>query len=1782
MLMVVCGDTTILLEGTFFASNPERIDFATLDGCVLRMTWDSVSQRLFVAHGADATVVRPVTGIVWNIVSELERPKLPYTALGFQPSGSAPVGIYSSGRRDRVLVMDKDYGVGYLFKPESLSPAKYSLSCYDISDLQGVLCWQFSSGNRMYAFSFKESLELTMLASGMCDMSRDKSLMAAWNLNNGLDIYKFTQSKRELDRTISLGENLGENQNVILDVVFIHEDHDVLLGSNVGKPLIVNVRSHQIVQKLAHSPVNDIVPVAAYARCGNRRYIATADRELGSETKLRVGRIVVLLDRLVLRGGFSSNNVFIVRSVEAVVTFADAVKQWGSAYTGATAATAADGTVPSVAPSVATVATVGNASPAKCYPCRTPLQVQKDAVSLVFQLDQESTMMLLLEDDPRSIRHQRICYSIDEGKNTIAIAEAPDAPRQELRNARMGPEYPSEREVAAPGFFTSETALTAIPVLSGPWKNGAATYWTTEASGDLISPPPPTAVQASGNVLVHTNTNQTIRNARRKVWVLNSDRVWEEVPAVALDGNVNGEGFAHPLTPNKCLKLARKSGKPNWVTWDTKRRQSDPIPTGLREAPIQGQAEPNQSYDPCGFCPHPYHQMLFYIENSTNRLPLPILISATTSDILRAVLNAAQTFYDTIVKHIALVLLLLLVVSNLTRLYHWIWPVASRFLVTLITVFSFIFVESLVWVARHLLVSVSRLGALGRWLASTVLMPAWTAVATSVLSYWLPDATYSTFSPKYRAALRLRTRVYGELVKIHHSAEAVLAMDEGELLKLAQAYTLPGEFIFENRERSNDWRRRFKTLLQPTVDSFMDEMAEILAERFHTQLPALYEDGLTRFDTEIALTISHTMILTELEPLLNALINQLQHRWAERGVPTDAAAVQDWIQTNLSPQLKALGEGIELPIARARLKEENTPLSLKTEAAAPSPAPSVVASNPSTTSSPNASTMQSPVTPLRPKSILSPPSSTTAAQDLKSKQKAVSESPTRQVSFSASTMTESEDVESVSDTGSHYQHRQAVLPIKSQSFELYDPLPEQRVFSLEHVTTMQDARALVRSIQALQVPLPIEELRIDLKRPLSSQPTLVALFRLLYDASPAILVFNIHLSSYAWAPRIPNMPRLVHLQTTVSHAQLARFLRDRSAAPHLADLYVGACGQAASLCFPRARVPGVIRSPIPPLDLLNLQLKFPLRGMPRVLSSVQRLLLLNELNSLKMIDLAPSIQPSAHPVLPWQDTLSWHHELALMARVRTIDICTSTSDFPIPRLAIWAADWMHYETGERNSIEVLYFECENYFKAYRWDRSLKTIFRIGPATLPDREAQNTRIYAHVCSVFYSVNVIDRAITLGESPIFASAVIGIISFHALLIASVAWSGVFDMIGLRRSTSHLTNMWLLVLVCISIYLPEKSMPGLSIVLVSLCNASATAWSSPERPTLILVSPVVFTIYAVHILHLLVARAVMTSRTLNLCEGLEGGLCDEAFRRTLRRTINYSLGIAAMSFGQDVMSGAIRLYPRTLTPHVRRYQAPYAIMVLGAFTHVYASVMQEACISLVGALYETLLALEIAIPVAPALPFFSVQSISHAFSCIAGLAVVHHTVLSSAIREGPYLPEALIFLLLLALLVISLCGWADYSAIVENEGICYREAMPVFIATVGGAGTSLVVSAALDHMGRQLHFHEKVLIGMGLITFPAPFLSFEMFEGLRNLRIEESFALLTFSLVLFACKVLRGVYCGRWGKGSYYFIWLLALWPLSYIMMFCLMARREDRAKEQVLHNRAFYVEHGWFFD
>lgn len=75
----------------------------------------------------------------------------------------------------------------------------------------------------------------------------------SWNLKDGLDVYDLQPSHRGFKENIALSENFGHNSNALMDVTFLHDDLEVLVGSPVGRPSIVNLRTGRVVQKLAHS-----------------------------------------------------------------------------------------------------------------------------------------------------------------------------------------------------------------------------------------------------------------------------------------------------------------------------------------------------------------------------------------------------------------------------------------------------------------------------------------------------------------------------------------------------------------------------------------------------------------------------------------------------------------------------------------------------------------------------------------------------------------------------------------------------------------------------------------------------------------------------------------------------------------------------------------------------------------------------------------------------------------------------------------------------------------------------------------------------------------------------------------------------------------------------------------------------------------------------------------------------------------------------------------------------------------------------------------------------------------------------------------------------------------------------------------------------------------------------------------------------------------------------------------------------------------------------------------
>lgn len=178
----------------------------------------------------------------------------------------------------------------------------------------------------------------------------------------------------------------------------------------------------------------------------------------------------------------------------------------------------------------------------------------------------------------------------------------------------------------------------------------------------------------------------------------------------------------------------------------------------------------------------------------------------------------------------------------------------------------------------------------------------------------------------------MRDKAYGSIIAVRKKTKAAIA-DSIEDRKsharlwnvqvksrMSLAQTLPsrshcysGAFIFDNNQRSTDWDARLHSLLSPAIQTFLDDFASKLAVHLHKLLPEMYDSGVDRFDNEVALLIAHTAILTDLIPLLNTTLLQLEDRWAHSHSSLDREMIRTWIDDVFKPGLTTWMETIDLP-----------------------------------------------------------------------------------------------------------------------------------------------------------------------------------------------------------------------------------------------------------------------------------------------------------------------------------------------------------------------------------------------------------------------------------------------------------------------------------------------------------------------------------------------------------------------------------------------------------------------------------------------------------------------------------------------------------------------------------------------------------------------------------------------------------------------------------------------------------------------------------------------------
>lgn len=78
--------------------------------------------------------------------------------------------------------------------------------------------------------------------------------MATWNLNGRIAIYSLQQGHRGLIDVLDMPEVASGIDNVLLDIAWVRGTSHLLIGSNVGQPVIVDLVSRKVVQRIKHAP----------------------------------------------------------------------------------------------------------------------------------------------------------------------------------------------------------------------------------------------------------------------------------------------------------------------------------------------------------------------------------------------------------------------------------------------------------------------------------------------------------------------------------------------------------------------------------------------------------------------------------------------------------------------------------------------------------------------------------------------------------------------------------------------------------------------------------------------------------------------------------------------------------------------------------------------------------------------------------------------------------------------------------------------------------------------------------------------------------------------------------------------------------------------------------------------------------------------------------------------------------------------------------------------------------------------------------------------------------------------------------------------------------------------------------------------------------------------------------------------------------------------------------------------------------------------------------------
>jgi hypothetical protein len=86
-------------------------------------------------------------------------------------------------------------------------------------------------------------------------LSPDGTNLAVWDLVNSIVIYN-VHNREAPDVVINVPQisPFDVTINVELDMIYVHGGQEILIGSNVGQPVLVNVAQRRVTGALEHSP----------------------------------------------------------------------------------------------------------------------------------------------------------------------------------------------------------------------------------------------------------------------------------------------------------------------------------------------------------------------------------------------------------------------------------------------------------------------------------------------------------------------------------------------------------------------------------------------------------------------------------------------------------------------------------------------------------------------------------------------------------------------------------------------------------------------------------------------------------------------------------------------------------------------------------------------------------------------------------------------------------------------------------------------------------------------------------------------------------------------------------------------------------------------------------------------------------------------------------------------------------------------------------------------------------------------------------------------------------------------------------------------------------------------------------------------------------------------------------------------------------------------------------------------------------------------------------------